>query len=80
MLTFKDYINEGVSRKNPEDILKYADIYSKEDSARRSMEHLVKPQNYTLVKDLETNKFLVITNKETGILVRSDKNRFEKLR
>ncbi len=77
-MQFRDLL-EGISKDTPEKILKFASIYSKEKAAKDSFKHLVKPQNFTLVKDNETNKFLVITNKETGVLTKNDNKRFIKV-
>lgn len=79
-MKFREFLNEGVSRKNPEDILKNASIYSKEESAKSALINFLKPENYTLIKDNETGKFLLITNKETSILTKWNETRFNKIK
>jgi len=76
----KNEINEGVSKKNTKDILKYGDKFSVEKNAQGWFNHLVKPQNYNIIYDTINKNFLVITNKERSIIMRDIPKRFEDIK
>jgi len=80
MKSFREIVIESVSRKSAKDILSHADNFSTEKAAKSWVDHAVKPQNYSIILDTKTKKYLVLTNKERGIVTKKYVNRFEDIK
>lgn len=69
MKRFKEFLEEGVSQKTPEKILKFASSFKSKDNAESALKNYVKKENYEIVFDKTKENYLIVTRKEKGILL-----------